>query len=89
MRIFQLHLQMYQAQFHPMAFDGIHFTARIPLDGYNVSHGMVTEDDWEILQSKIPRSSKMALLVVILQTPTLKEYNHIPESSTKKQKTFL
>jgi len=73
-----------------MAYDDIHFTARIPLKGYDVSHGVVTEDDWEILQSKILGGSKMALLVVILQTPTLKQYNHAPEEpSAKKPKKFL
>ncbi len=89
MSIFQLHLQMYQTHLHLTAFDDIHFTARIPLNGYNVLHGMVTEDDWEILQSKIPGGSEMAILVVILQMPTVKQYNHAPEASTKKQKTFL
>jgi len=72
-----------------MAFDDIYYTARIPLEGYNVSHGVVTEDDWEILQSKIPGGSKMALLIVTLQTPNLKQYDQVPEGSTKKQKTFL
>ena len=64
--IFLLHLQMYQAQLCPMACDDIYYTARIPLKGYDVSHGVVTEDDWEILQSKIPGGSELALLVVTL-----------------------
>jgi len=88
--IFLLHLQMYQARLRPMAFDDIYYTARIPLEGYNVSHGVVMEDDWEILQSKIPGGSELALLVVTLQTPNLKQYDQVPEGcSTKKQKTFL
>ncbi len=88
--IFHLHLQMYQAQLRPTAFDDIYYTARIPLAGYNVSHGVVTEDDWEILQSKIHGGgSEMAVLVVTLRTPNLKQYDHVPEGSMKKQKTFL
>ncbi len=62
MHLFELHLQMYQANLRLMAFDD--YKARIPLEGYNVLHGAVTEDDWEILQSKCRRS------LVVLNWPS-------------------
>jgi len=74
-KLFKLHLQMYQANLRLMAFDGIYYRAWIPLAGYNVSHGIVTEDDWEILQSKIPTGGvDLAILVVILRMPVKKHY---------------
>jgi len=76
MKLFKLHLQMYQANLHLMAFDNIYYRARIPLEGYNVAHdGIVTEDDWEILHSKIPIGGvDLAVLVVILCMPVKKHY---------------
>jgi len=74
-KLFKLHLQMYQANLRLTAFDDIFYKARIPLEGYNVAHGIVTEEDWEILQSKIPTGGvELAILVVILRTPVKKHY---------------
>jgi len=83
MHLFELHLQMYQANLRLMAFDDIYYKDRILLDGYNVTHGLVTEDDWEILQSKIPDSVELAILVVTLRTPTEKCYDYVPEEPKK------
>jgi len=83
MHLFVLQLQMYQANSHLTAFDDIYFKARIPLEGYNVLHGTVTEDDWEILQSKIPGSVELVILLVTLCTPTVKHYDYVPEEPKK------